>query len=572
MKRLRSGSIALAGGAVLAVALFAGVAHSDLGRPDTRPRPKGPTVPRPAGPAGKDATFRGSFARTGEGAGKLATRPKILWTAHAGGDIGYPGQPVMADGMVFSGSRDSAIFAFDAATGREKWNYATGGGVYTSPTYSGGVVYAGAYDDKLYAIDARSGDKKWDFTTADIIEGAVCVMDGVVYLPSFDGKLYALDAASGKKKWAYDAGGPMRATPACVGDTIYVGADASSRGAVVAAVSRAGGKRKWEAKLDGDSVTLAVAVSGKSVYIAGQSGAVYSFDAGSGKRRWKVTGPGDMSHHAVAVAAGLVVACGQGDGCTAFDADTGAERWVARKAGDVVGAAIYGEGYFYAARNVGGDSEVIAMDAKNGKIAWTLPTDGTSRTSIGLFDGVLLHGTEIGNLYAIGNAAPVASAGSDPARPKGPKKKGPPPEIACDRALTKSDIPAFPLRGWVDGKKWEFADGAAVKKSGAGDMFLVNHPYKGRCSVDFSDPDDSVEVGVFLGRLGKSDYAGARDVDFINYRAPGDDEAKDTKPNIVVSIDDGDFTPGGWVSGSIAACFEDGSWIGGEFSVPVCKE
>jgi outer membrane protein assembly factor BamB len=575
-------AVTLGGGAVLVLALCAGVSWSDIVRDTPRPKPAG-TVKKPtgggAGGAG-DPTYRGGYARTGEGSGRIATRPKVIWTAHAGHDIGYPGQPILAAGMVFSGSADASVYAFDAKTGDERWSFKTGGGVYTSPTYADGVVYAGSYDNSVYAIDAKSGKKKWSFATGDYVEGAVCAMGDTVYVPSFDHKLYALAAAGGKKKWSYDAGGALHATPACVGDTIYVGADTSS-GGVVAAVNRATGKAKWVFELEGsDYVTLAVAIAGKTGVIAGQSGKVYAFDSATGKKRWTARGPTGMNHHAVAVADGMVFSCGSDDGCVALDLADGKKKWTS-SAGAVEGAPVYGDGYLYLPRNASGGSEVVALDAKNGKVVWTLPLDGSCRTSLGLFGGVLLHGTEIGNLYAIGGkGVSVASGGGDDGgggdgdggRGSGaPKKADPKPGVDCSHKLTKADIPAAPLRGWVDGRRWEFADGATVRKGSDGDIYLVNHPYKARCSTESSDPDDSVEVGIFLRGAGEGTY-GKSDVEFMNYRGAGGDVTKDNTPNITVIVDDGDFSSGSWVSGSIAACFDDGSWIAGEFSVPGCKE
>merc|ERR1712166_739409 len=49
----------------------------------------------------------------------------------------------------------------------KKWDFATGGQVWSSPTLSpdGSVVYAGSFDQSLYAVDTADGTKKWAFHT-----------------------------------------------------------------------------------------------------------------------------------------------------------------------------------------------------------------------------------------------------------------------------------------------------------------------------------------------------------------------------------------------------------------------
>ena len=61
--------------------------------------------------------------------------------------------PAVANGVVYVGSEDSTLYAFDAATGAQLWSAATGGQIYHgSPSVSDGVVYVGSTDDNLYAF------------------------------------------------------------------------------------------------------------------------------------------------------------------------------------------------------------------------------------------------------------------------------------------------------------------------------------------------------------------------------------------------------------------------------------
>ena len=69
----------------------------------------------------------------------------------------------------------------------------------TSPTIANGVVYVGSLDDKLYAFDAtchQDCQALWSFPTDNYIEASPTVANGVVYVGTGDGKLYALGSPS----------------------------------------------------------------------------------------------------------------------------------------------------------------------------------------------------------------------------------------------------------------------------------------------------------------------------------------------------------------------------------------
>ena len=77
------------------------------------------------------------------------------WTAPTGDSI--TSSPAVANGMVYVGSGDGKLYAFDAATGVQKWTSSagidTGDTIYfSSPAVANGVVYVGSTDGKLYAF------------------------------------------------------------------------------------------------------------------------------------------------------------------------------------------------------------------------------------------------------------------------------------------------------------------------------------------------------------------------------------------------------------------------------------
>ena len=140
-----------------------------------------------------------------------------LWTGATGNAVNS--SPAVANGVVYVGSDDGNLYAFDAAgvihcrgiSGARSctplWTGATGNAVQSSPAVANGVVYAGSLDGKLYAFDAagvtdcsgtsaaRSCTPLWTGATGYYITSSPAVANGVVYVSSGeseeDGKLYA---------------------------------------------------------------------------------------------------------------------------------------------------------------------------------------------------------------------------------------------------------------------------------------------------------------------------------------------------------------------------------------------
>jgi outer membrane protein assembly factor BamB/predicted Ser/Thr protein kinase len=161
------------------------------------------------------------------------------------------------------------VYALDPATGRLLWN--TEAPIADGLAVAGGVVYAGtAIKDPvtggLTALSAGTGELLWTFdfpTPVDSNEG-VQVSDGVVYATTFKGEVWALSAASGTPLWRFadPERGAKFTNGILINDGIaYVSPADVTSGTVLHALQASTGRVLWQHPLgpSPDSAAMATA-------------------------------------------------------------------------------------------------------------------------------------------------------------------------------------------------------------------------------------------------------------------------------------------------------------------------
>lgn len=123
----------------------------------------------------------------------------INWSA---GSALHSTSPAVWNGVVYVGSGSGArIEALATTNGASLWQAPVGAGVVSSPALAGGVLYVGSNDSKLYAFDAAgvqgcSGAPStcaplWSTITGGAVRSSPAVANGVVYVGSDDASLHA---------------------------------------------------------------------------------------------------------------------------------------------------------------------------------------------------------------------------------------------------------------------------------------------------------------------------------------------------------------------------------------------
>jgi len=110
-------------------------------------------------PAFRHDNTRGGYART-----DVPADVGQAWKKDFGTKLS---QPVVAGGRLFFSAVDThAVYALDAASGRELWHFNAGGRVDSPPTLHRGLAIFGCADGCVYAVNAASGQLAWRFQAA----------------------------------------------------------------------------------------------------------------------------------------------------------------------------------------------------------------------------------------------------------------------------------------------------------------------------------------------------------------------------------------------------------------------
>jgi alcohol dehydrogenase (cytochrome c) len=130
--------------------------------------------------------------------------------------------------------------------------------IETQPIVWNGTIYITSAHDHVYALDAKTGAQKWEFSDSPHViafaaNRGVAILDGKLFLGTLDGHLIALDAATGDKVWdvlaVHDPSNTFYTMqPVVYKDTLLMGASDGDWGGIgyITAFSPKDGSRVWE--------------------------------------------------------------------------------------------------------------------------------------------------------------------------------------------------------------------------------------------------------------------------------------------------------------------------------------
>ena len=302
-----------------------------------------------------------------------------VWTFRAHALLEFP--PVIAYSRIYIVNNSGTVFALHQQSGKVLWKYRTHRCSAASPAVGDHLVFVSllnkppcnashGVDGKVIAFDAETGRIRWQRTIGPS-ESSPLFADGLVIVGDWSHDIYAFTAASGNLRWHFKAGGLVKGAISQSGNRVYFGAYDTH----VYALDLHTGKQIWRASSQpriGRTGTFYAnaAVAYGRVYIGATDGKMYSFGATTGKLRWS-NGTGDFIYSSAAVWRGNVLV-GSYDGYFySFDAATGDIRWRFHAGAKISGSASVIDGVVYFSTLSG---RTFGLNARNGKLVWSYPT------------------------------------------------------------------------------------------------------------------------------------------------------------------------------------------------------
>ena len=189
------------------------------------------------------------------------------------------------DGTIYVGAGDNALHAI-STSGTEIWSHPVGNVVDSSPAVGpDGAIYFGSADNNVYAVNPDNSER-WRFPTgAEVFSSPAIGADGTIYIGSDDGLLYAIKS-DGTKKWTFPAAGSISASPAIGPDgTIYFGSYGTSNNYFYAV--NPDGTAKWQISAGLKAIFSSAAVRADGTIIfGGYDRKVYAINSADGSIKW----------------------------------------------------------------------------------------------------------------------------------------------------------------------------------------------------------------------------------------------------------------------------------------------
>jgi eukaryotic-like serine/threonine-protein kinase len=191
-------------------------------------------------------------------------------------DAIYSSAVVYNDIVYFCGG--GTLFALEPRTGKTKWKFQAASTLQASPAVADGVVYCGSHDNNLYAFDAVVGTVLWKYYSEYPIL-IPAVLDKDKLFCGNNRHIFALNRSDGKKLWErnFSISTPM----ALYNDVLY----AATNDGVLYAITAEGGQVIWKFKA-GKFFYSGPAVAGGQVLIACND-RLYGLDGQRGTVRWQ---------------------------------------------------------------------------------------------------------------------------------------------------------------------------------------------------------------------------------------------------------------------------------------------
>ena len=321
--------------------------------------------------------------------GMISTSIKEKWINDVGGGFGNC-SPTIEGGIVYVGTLNGDIYAFDVATGKELGSKKFGGAISSGPAIVDSMLVVASSQSKIniFGYDIFSGKIIWSKHISDV-ESAPVVCKSRIFVATLRGDLYAMDPQTGDEIFHEHFDAPIRSSPAADDSICVFGSDDGN----VYAISMIDGKLRW--KYDaGSPVWCSPSLNDSSVFVGTNGGKLLELSK-EGKLKFEFKAGEKILSMPVADDSRVYFGCNDGN-FYAINIESGALVWKVQADAPIVTSAaqtrtqiIFG----------GFDGNLYVIDKDDGKVAQKIKLSGRIRTAPAIYGNYLVVGAEDTNVY-----------------------------------------------------------------------------------------------------------------------------------------------------------------------------
>lgn len=277
---------------------------------------------------------------------ELGDAPRRIWSTSVGRGSSSSrkllGQPIVAEGRVYTMDARARVSAIDADRGSHVWSKdirpddESSGMLGAGLAYDDGLLYASSGFAEVVALDPKTGKEVWRRKISGPVRGAPVVGNGRVFVVSLDNMTHALDAKDGHVLWTHtgttEAAGLLGGiSPALSEDTLVV---AYSSGELFGLRASTGRQlwadflslpRRTSAVSDLNDIRASPVIARGRLYAIGNAGRMVSILLSNGSRVWDQRISGNQTPW---VAGDVVYAVTTDNDLLCLSARDGRVRWV----------------------------------------------------------------------------------------------------------------------------------------------------------------------------------------------------------------------------------------------------
>ena len=187
-------------------------------------------------------------------------------------------QPVVEGGVLYVGTMDGNLYAFDLESGAELWAepFDADGAIASLTHIGGGTLWVPTLRGEVWLVDAETGQARGrPFEAEGWVWTRPAIRDGVAYFGDFEGFVYAWDMNAGRTLWTYDTESKVKAQGVIIEEMLIVG----DEGGTVHFVNLERGFPENAVKLDGAGKIRADLVEKDGfAWVLGTEGRLYRAD------------------------------------------------------------------------------------------------------------------------------------------------------------------------------------------------------------------------------------------------------------------------------------------------------